>query len=205
LASIDLVAKVRDEVAGALDDKSVVAAEAKLATGTQNTTARQPKLWGRRAVARVKGALRAGARVPEEMTRPTSARTVPALLGQANKLLSLLVEHAAALDAVGAPTQPLIDDGRKLCDALAAADATQEQTRAAVLPAAVAAFYAKKGELYTGIKIINDAGHELHAHDPAAASRYNLSILYRRHVGPAAEPVLAPPAPTPTQTPAPPA
>jgi hypothetical protein len=195
---LDLVAKVRDDVARALDDKSVLAAESKLATGTQNMTARQVKLWGRRAVARVKGALRAGARVPEEMTRPTSARTVPALLGQANKLLSLLVEHKATLDAVGAPTQPLIDEGRRLCDALTAADSTQEQTRSSALPAAVEAFQVKKGELYTGIKIINDAGHEVYAHDPSASGRYNLSILYRRYVPGAAEPQPASPAPSPT-------
>ena len=64
------------------------------------------------------------------------------------------------------------------------------------MPAAVTAFCAKKGELYTMLKVINNAGHELYAHNLAEAAKFNMSILHRR--GPqaaAAEPV--PPAPTP--------
>lgn len=182
---LDLAAKIRAELSRSLDDKTIMAAESKLATGKQNATARDLRVWARSAIERVFAALRAGARVPEEMTHPLDARTVPRLLGQANKLLSLLVEHAAALDAVGAPTQPLIDEGRAIADGLAAADQLQEQARGAKLPAAVAAFYAKKGELYTAIKMINHAGHELHARDPGASSRYNLSILYRSRRSPA--------------------
>ena len=57
------LAEVRNEVARSLDDKSVAAAEAKLATGTQNVSARNLKLWGRAAVERVSGARRAGVRL----------------------------------------------------------------------------------------------------------------------------------------------
>jgi hypothetical protein len=193
----DKLAAVRDAVAQAFEDKTIRAAEAKLATGAQNTAARSLKLWGRKAVARAQAAIRSGALIPDDMTHPLNARTVPAAIAQSRRLLSLLGEHAPMMDAVGAPTQPLIDEGRKLCDALAAADSTQELTRASALPAAVANFYARKGELYTGLKIINDAGHELYAHDPQSASRYNLSILYRRHVAGDTGPDPTPPAPTP--------
>ena len=131
------------------------------------------------------------------MTRPLDARTVPAAIAQAQRLLSLLGEHAPVMDKVGAPTQPLIDEGRKLCDALIAADSTQEVARASALPKAVADFYARKAELYTGLKIINDAGHELYAHDPASSSRFNLSLLYRRGVSGTAAPAPTPPTPVP--------
>ena len=47
------------------------------------------------------------------------------------------------------------------------------------------------GELYTALKIINEAGHELHAKDPEASARFNLSILYRR--GPSSAPSPAQP------------
>jgi hypothetical protein len=194
---LDRASKVRDSVAQAFEDKTVRAAEAKLATGTQNEAARALKVWGRRAVARAKGAIRAGTLIPDELTSPLNARAVPAAIAQGQRLLSLLAEHAQAMDKVGAPTQPLIDEGRKLCEALIAADSAQELKRSSTLPATVANFYARKAELYLALKIINDAGHELFAHDPQAAGRFNLSILYRRHAAGTAEPDPTPPAPTP--------
>jgi hypothetical protein len=48
------------------------------------------------------------------------------------------------MDAVGAPTQPLIDEGRKLLEALIAADSTQEVSRVSSLPVVVANFYAPR-------------------------------------------------------------
>jgi hypothetical protein len=83
-----------------------------------------------------------------------------------------------------------LPDAVRLFDALQQADAAQEQTRAAYLPASVTAFYARKGELYLGLKVINDAGHELHAGDLQAAAKYNLSLLHR-HPGQAVVPVEA--------------
>ncbi|MGB8298547.1 MAG: hypothetical protein WCG85_24240 [Polyangia bacterium] len=63
------------------------------------------------------------------------------------------------------------------------------------MPASVAAFYAKKGELYSALKVVNNAGHEIYAHDLAAAAKYNMSILHRR--GPQVVLAPTPPAPTP--------
>jgi hypothetical protein len=62
----------------------------------------------------------------------------------------------------------------------------------------VANFYARKAELYIGLKIINDAGHELYAHDAASSSRFNLSLLYRRGVSGTSAPAPTPPSPSPT-------
>ncbi len=57
---------------------------------------------------------------------------------------------------------------------------SQEVKRLSTLPAKVRDYYAAKGRLYVGLKVINDAGHELHASDADAAGRYNLKILHRR-------------------------
>jgi hypothetical protein len=202
---VDKVAKIHALVAKAYEDKTVMAAEAQLATGSQNAAVRLLKEWGRRAVARTKAARRTGAPLPQLSTVVLDGRTVPALIAQAQRQVSLMTEHAATMDKLGAPTQPLIDEGRALCEALIAADGGQELTRRSSLPSAVAKFYVWKAELYIGLKMINDAGHELYAHYPLSSARFNLSLLYRR--GPGAPPAtegapVAPPAPAaPAKTP----
>jgi hypothetical protein len=179
---LDKVIKARDGLAAAFEDKTIMTAEAKLATGSQNMAMRSVKEWGKRAVARAEAAILAGAILPTQLTEIPNARAVPARVAQAQRLLGLLAEHAATMDKVGAPTTPLVEEGRALCDALLAADGSQEHARAAKLPIAVAGFYARKAELYIGLKMINQAGHELFAHDPASSSRFNLSLLYSRYV-----------------------
>ncbi|MDI7270101.1 MAG: hypothetical protein QME96_19100, partial [Myxococcota bacterium] len=84
------------------------------------------------------------------------------------------------LAGMGKNAQALLDEGVRLQAALATADAAQEVKRLSTLPAKVRDYYAAKGRLYVGLKVINDAGHELHASDADAAGRYNLKILYRR-------------------------
>lgn len=187
-------AKVRDEVDKMRGDKAVMEAEAKQATDSERDQLRDVKVWRRKPAKRSQRARRAGAKVPDELVHIGSAKTVPAVLNEVSRTLALLTEYTPALDAIGPPTQPLIDQGKLLYQALQAADRTQEHSRASELPATVAAFYAKKNELYNKLKMINDAGQELYAHDLQSAARFNLSILHRRR-GQAAEPT--PPAPTP--------
>jgi len=182
---LDQVAQARNDVDRARQDKVNMESESKHATNAQNTQVRAAKVWLRKAVKRSQRAQRQGATVAAELTQIGRTQTVPAVLQQVSKVLALLASHAAELDSLGPATQPLIDEGQQLYDTLQQVDADQEQTRAAALPASVVAFYARKGELYLGLKVINDAGHELHAHDPQAAAKYNLSILYR-HSSPAA-------------------
>ena len=83
------------------------------------------------------------------------------------------------MDKIGMPVQTNIDEGRKIFQALQEADSTQERARSADMPAAVSAFNAKKGELYDMLKVINNAGHELYASNPAEAGKFNMSILHR--------------------------
>ena len=96
-----------------------------------------------------------------------------------------LGEMAAALEnsleAMGGKSaKALLTEGVGLREQLTSVDAEQERKRLADLPDAVREFCAAKGTLLVGLKVVNDAGHELHAGDPAAASRYNLRILHRR-------------------------
>jgi hypothetical protein len=72
---------------------------------------------------------------------------------------------------------------RGSCDKASHASRSENEqalAHAANLPAAFTAFAIKKGLLYIALKVINEAGRELHANDPQAAARYNLSILYHR-------------------------
>jgi hypothetical protein len=193
---IDMVDKIRASVAKAFEDKSVVAEEAKLSTESQHAAMRSVKEWSRKAVARANAVLLSGATLPEQMALIPDARSVPARTGQVQRLLGLLVQHAATMDKAGVPTQPLIDVGRVVLEALVAADSGQELKRASDLPSSLANFYARKAELYIGLKMINEAAHELYAHDPLSSSRFNLSLLYR--TGP------VPTQPTPGATPSPP-
>ena len=122
-------------------------------------------------------------------------------LDQMSKTLSLLEKHAADMEKIGLPVQEHLVEGRRLHQALQAADSAQERTRAADMPAATAAFCAKKGELYSMLKVINNAGHELYAGNPAEAGKFNMSILHRQ-APPAAAPDAVPvspaaPAPAP--------
>ena len=80
----------------------------------------------------------------------------------------------------GKDAQKLLDEGKAIATALKTADAQQEVKRFNELPASVQEFLAKKGTLYTALKVINDAGHELFADNSTQAARYNLSILHRR-------------------------
>jgi hypothetical protein len=96
-----------------------------------------------------------GVNLPPELSKVSSPTTVPGMLEQISKTLSLLAQHAPDMEKIGLPVQTHIDEGRKIFEALQTADSTQERTRSADLPAAVAAFYTKKGELYSMLKVIN--------------------------------------------------
>ncbi len=178
--TLDKVAKLREEVDKMRGDKAVAQAEAKQATASEHDHLRELKIWRRKPARRCLRARRAGAMIPDELLYVGHGQTVPAVLDEASRALALLIEYTPVLDAVGPPTQPLIDEGEQAYQALQDADRAQEHARTSELPAAVKAFYGKKIELYNLLKMINDAGHELYAHNPTAAARFNLSILYRR-------------------------
>jgi hypothetical protein len=163
----------------------------------QSRLAPHATVWNRKVGKRCQSAVQLGIALPPELTRTSSPTTVPGMLEQMGKSLALLGQHSAGMDALGPPTQPLIERGRALMQTLQQADSAQEQARAFDLPAAVATFYRKKGELYIALKVINNAGHELYAHDLPSASKFNMTILHRRAPQAAAAPEPAP-ATTPT-------
>lgn len=180
--TLEDVAKLRDEVDKMRGDKAVSEAESKQATLNERDHLREMKIWQRKPARRCLRAHRIGVAVPDELLYVGHGQTVPAVLDQASRTIALLTEYATVLDAVGPPTQPLIEEGKKAYQALEEADKAQQQARTSQLPAAVRAFFAKKTQLYLLLKTINDAGHELYASDPTSAAKFNLSILYRRRL-----------------------
>lgn len=171
------VGAAQAQVAAAMKDKDLVAAESQSLTTGQNEKLREAKVWRRKAAKRAARARRQGKiAVPEELATVGRATSVPDVLASMNTMLGMMEAHAALL---GAGASPLMEEGRRLYTQLGTADATQEQAVLAALPAKVVDFYAAKGLLYLGLKVIHDAGHELHAASPELAARYNLRILYR--------------------------
>lgn len=158
-------------------EKTFAQEESRLATLTQNEVVADAKVWRRKAAASARRATRLGKNMPERLLRLGSASSLPALLGQVVDMVDLLELHVADIPG---PVRALIDEGRTLAHKLSAADSDQEVKRLAELPQAIRAYHADKGRLYLALKAINDAGHELHAGDSRMASRYNLTILYRR-------------------------
>jgi hypothetical protein len=179
-----------------MQDKAVWTAESRQATSVQNQCQRDGKIWVRGLGKCCQSAIQLGVNLPSELGKVSSPATVPGMLEQMSKTLSLLGQYAPAMEEIGLPVQSHIGEGHKIFAALQAADSTQERARSPDMPAAVAAFCSKKGELYSMLKVINKAGHDLFANNPAEAGRFNMSILHR-YAPPIAEPAPTPPAPTP--------
>lgn len=162
----------------ALQDKALMAEESKNATGAQNEAYARGKVWRRRVMYRCRRAARMGTKMPDELTKPGDVRSVPALSGQLDRMIKLL---ESVITSSSTENAALIKEGLAISQTLKTADAAQELKCLKELPDAVKAFYLQKGTLYVGLKVINDAGRELHAESPEQASAYNLSILRRRH------------------------
>jgi len=167
------------KLTAALKDKALMAEESKNATGAQNEAFAKAKVWRRKAMYRSRRAARMGTKMPEELTKPADARSVPALAGQLDRMVKLL--ESVNTSNSGSDTAVLIKEGTAIAMFLKTTDAAQEVKRLKELPDAVKAFYLQKGTLYVGLKVINDAGRELHAENPEQATVYNLAILRRRH------------------------
>ena len=118
-----------------------------------------------------------GQQIPDELIAVPAVRNGGALLGDLIERIKLLESVKAAMP--GPSTDALLKEAQDAAAELQASGATQEVKRHSELPDAVQRFYVQKALLYLGLKVINDAGHELHADDPEAASRYNLAILHR--------------------------
>ncbi|UJR82872.1 hypothetical protein [Sandaracinus amylolyticus] len=181
------VATAKTQVETARADRALIAEEAKAHTVGQNEQVREAKIWRRKIAARASRVRRQGKiAVPESLTRIGRTTSVAALLAQLATMIAHVEEHQA--DLGGATVRPLLEEGRRVHAALADADQAQETSRSAALPVKVADFYAAKGLLYVGLKIIHDAGRELHADDVLRAAQYNLNILHRNRARAKPEP-----------------
>jgi hypothetical protein len=171
------VSNAKDNLSTALKDRALSAEESKTAAEEVNNLIRQAKVWRRAAVNRASRASRMGKDIPDGLLRMGKASSVPAVINLMDQTIKLLEANVAKLH--GAKPEDLIEEGRSLVEEIKAIDAEQEVRRLKNLPEAVKEFYFKKGLLFIGVKIINEAGRELHADNADAAARYNLSIVYR--------------------------
>jgi hypothetical protein len=200
-------------------DRDNAAEESRMSAAGQNAGLRSAKVIRRRIAKRGERAERLGHDLPYELTHVGRSKTVPSVLESLGTMIAHFDAHMDAMNAAGPGADALIASARSAHESLRTLDAMQETQRLAALPAAVRAYVAAKGELYLQTKVVNAAGHELHAGDLTAAAKYNLAILHRHPgaaglapsgstpatpgaSGPAAPP--APPAATPTGTGTPP-
>jgi hypothetical protein len=171
------VAGAAEKVSVSLKDRTLAAEEKKGSTQEQNSLLRQAKVWRRAVANRASRSKRMGKSIPDALIRAEPVQGVAPAIVLMEKIVGLLEANKALL--FGADVAGMIAEGKRLLREIKKIDADQEVKRLKSLPEAVLNFYFEKGQLFIGIKIINDAGRELHAGDGEKAGRYNMSILYR--------------------------
>ena len=150
-------------------------------TSEQDVKLRAAKIVRRKIAKRGSRMRRMGKTISDVLTVIGRASTVPAVLKHLNLVAG---ELEANLEAMGGEqAAPLLADCRTAYTELASADTAQETALIGKLPKKVEDFYVLKGTLYVGLKVINDAGQELHSDDTTSAAAYNLRILHRRRGG----------------------
>jgi hypothetical protein len=173
---LDATEAVKAEVATARKDKTLAAAEATHATSAKSEALRKLKVWRRKVVRRARRTERQGTKVPAGLLTAGAARGQAELIKQQTDMTTLLSANQAIL---GRGVEALVTEGEKLQGDLGKTGEEQEIAHLQTLPARVQEFYVQKGLLYTALKIINDAGGELHAEHADRAAAYNLKILHR--------------------------
>ncbi len=185
---VDEIEEARLEVEEGIRSRTNIAAEAKEATQSQNAVLRRIEDWRRRVRAISRIVERTGVAVSEGLTvMGRYRRTLATTLHEVEKCIGLLEQHRPDFGATPG-IDGLIEGGKALRRELRAVDAEQEAKRLAHLPAAVADFYAAKGRLFAGLKMVNEAAKYHFADDPEAAGRFNLSILHKGRRASSAEP-----------------
>ena len=175
---VEDVTAARAQVESATKDRDLMAAESKALTGGQRAKLHEAKVWRRQVAKRASRVRRQGqVSVPVSLATIGAFGGVPEALTNVNTTIGLMEANLALLG--GESARALMETGRRLYTELGSADASQEQARLAGLPVKVQDFYAAKGLLYLGIKVLNDAGQELHAGSAEHAAKYNMKILYR--------------------------
>jgi hypothetical protein len=174
---LDEAEEAYDKVRSAYQDRVLSAEESKGSTHEVNKTVQEAKLWRKRVNLRAKNAARMGRDVPAPLLSTDGIKGVPGVVTQLNAMVKLIEANPKLLP--GGKVPEIVNKGKTLAATLAAVDSKQEIKRLAELSEKVREFYFQKGLLLTAVKVINAAGRELHHRDPAAASKYNVSILNR--------------------------
>ncbi|MBI5805592.1 hypothetical protein HZA73_06055 [candidate division TA06 bacterium] len=176
---VEEVAAVREEVREAAKDKEATAQESKFATSAQNEAIRKAKVWMRRVVRRAKRAMHMGKQVPDTLLKMVSNAKLKEFAQAIDMMVKDFDKYASSMSS--SDNAALLTEGKTLAKELLAADADQEIKKMSQLPQKVREYYYKKGLLYKGLKVINEAGRELFVNEPTLAETFNFKILYRNY------------------------
>jgi len=171
------VKSVIEQVREKLKDREFGGQEAKFATRDQNAAMRRAKQWMRKAVRRARRAEQMGKKVPDILLVMPNEKRITDVAKRMDQAVNEFEKNLAAFP--GGDNAAVLAEGKSIAKMFLEADATQEIKRLKELPEKVRDYYYLKGLLYTGLKVINEAGHELHLDDPVAAAKYSMKILYR--------------------------
>jgi hypothetical protein len=165
-------------VCAAMQSDRVPEADSEGADDLQNAAFAIAKLWRFKVMHRCRRAASMGISMPDELVQVGRAKTTADSITQMETMTRLLESKKGVL---AADTASLISLGEELAAVLREAEADQVIKKFKDLPETVKEFYRNKGLLYVGLKVINEAGRELHAGDPEKAAQYNFNILRRNH------------------------
>jgi hypothetical protein len=179
-AVLDEVEAARASVRAAMGDREVAAADGVSATGAVAGVLRDAKVWLRTLKSNAGMAAIAGASFPADLARMgVDGKGAAEVLDVLGARVALARAHQAALAAYGVD-QAFLEAGDEVVTRLQGVVGAQNQKRHDALPDKVREFYAEKGLLYLGLKMINEAGHAVYAGDLPKAARYNLGLLYAK-------------------------
>jgi hypothetical protein len=177
------VAEVRrlvGSVLATLATPAIAAGEERELDEANSQPIREARKWRRKVARRASRARVIGRDVPDVLVRLNDVDCSAAVATQVSSMLAWLETEPDLLP--GQDVAEIITSGKALAKQLARERVTEHAARLAGLPLGDQRFCEEKGELYVGLRVINDAGKELHAGNRTAASRYNLAVLSRRPV-----------------------
>ncbi len=160
-----------------LKDREFGAQESKFATRGQNQAMRRAKQWMRKVARRAKRAEHMGRKMPDLLLSMPNEKRIADVAKRMDQVVNEFEKNMSAIP--GGDNAAVLEEGKAIAKSFLDADAAQEIKRLKDLPEKVREYYFQKGLLYTGLKVVNEAGHELHLYDPVAAAKYNMKILYR--------------------------
>jgi hypothetical protein len=175
---VDEVRRVVKSVLSAMSFPDVAAGEAREVAEASSRELRAARSWRRRVARRAIRARALGRDVPDVLSRVSEVDSAAAIATQVSSMVTWMETNAALLP--GGDIQSLAKEGKALAMKLGNGKTSELATRLAQLSATDQRFCEEKGALFVGLRVINDAAHELHAGNRESASRYDLSILRQR-------------------------